>query len=532
MQVALAYHSGDMDQAQRWSDWTAELGGTDRHTLLVMAAKGCPPIRIDTTKWAQVLPCQDSYGVTSNWNANDPIRDASGPNSMIRQFAWVFVERKKGPWFFCEPDTVPLRTSWLDELEAEYAKSGKPYMAAVIPGVEGQYGTHPTGNMILPQDAAFNEGLMLPSHAHFGGRTIEIAFDVACATKVLPFCHETRLIQQIFRGETFSTASDLNRIRPDACLFHNSKDGSLINLLRTQRSGGSLVVSGPPEQPVPTSIPQVIFSLAKDLSKAMKPVVHTYFAPSSDEATRKEQEAVLELWKKNWTEHGWDARVLTEDVARRHLQFKPYQEAIEMLPIKNPMEYEKACFNRWLAMAVNGGGIMVDMDVLCRDAKEVPRIEDKIMLNCGHVPCAVVGTAAHYESMFLQFLLTQSPSDMDFFDKRPDKYEHSVGCVEYGKPGWKDASLIHFGHFACAPRKRSEAMRDWMEPKEYTVKTGEAVCEFTKLMPIFPKDVVFPGQFTVKELIEGLSFHASKDGFAKGRVIKQLRKAGLFPNKK
>lgn len=514
MQVALSYHQGDLDQAQRWADWTAELGGTGNHSLFVMPVKGCPHIKVDTSKWKEVLPCQDGYGISGNWNANTPVRDAAGPNSMIRQFAWVFQARGKGPWMFCEPDAIPMRSSWLDELEAEYARGAKPYMAALIPGVDGEYQTHPNGNMILPADAAFNEGLMLPVYATFGGTTIEIAFDVACAKKVIPFMHETRLIQQIFRGESFKTKEDLARIRPDTVLFHNSKDGSLINLLRTQRSGGVLVVSAPPEQSAP-----VIVENTKEESQ-MNPVVHTYFAPSSDDATRKEQETVLELWKKNWTDHGWDARVLTEEVARRHLQFKPYQEAIEMLPIKNPMEYEKACFNRWLAMAVNGGGMMVDMDVLCNQAKHVPEIHEKIMLNCGHVPCAVVGTAAHYESMFLQFLLTQSPSDMDFFDKRPDKYEHSVGCVEYGKPGWEDASIIHFGHFACAPRKRSEAMREWMEPK------------FTDMMPVFPKDVVFPGQFSVKELIEGLSFHASKDGFAKGRVIKQLRKAGLLPNKK
>lgn len=519
MQVALSYHSGDIECAQRWADWTAELGGTGNHSLFVMPVKGCPHIKVDTSKWKEVLPCQDGYGISGNWNAKTPVRDAAGPNSMIRQFAWVFQARGKGPWMFCEPDAIPMRASWLDELEAEYARGAKPYMAALIPGVDGEYQTHPTGNMILPADAAFNEGLMLPVYATFGGTTIEIAFDVACAKKVIPFMHETRLIQQIFRGESFKTKEDLAKIRPDTVLFHNSKDGSLINLLRTQRSGGVLVVSAPPEQAAP-----VVVENPKE-ETPMKPVVHTYFAPSSDEATRKEQEAVLDLWKKNWTDHGWDSRVLTEEVARRHLQFKPYQEAIELLPIKNPMEYEKACFNRWLAMAVNGGGMMVDMDTLTNGFESQPEGE-KITILCGHVPCAVIGTKEQYESMFLQFLLTQSPSDMDFFDKRPEKYNHGTGCAEYATSGYGLSKLIHFGHFSCKPRKRSEVMREWMmvgleEPEskvEWKEDKSPLVCSVL--------------DFGVKELVEALAVKAQKDGFAKGRVIKQLRKAGLFPNKK
>ena len=52
---------------------------------------------------------------------------------------------------------------------------------------------------------------------------------------------------------------------------------------------------------------------------------------------------------------------------------------------------------------------------------------------------------------------------MRWMDNNKGDYLSDSTVVEHGQPGWREAKLIHFAHFACAPRKRSDVMREWME---------------------------------------------------------------------
>lgn len=524
MQIALAYHKGDQDQATRWASWVAELGGVTRHQLFIMPSRGADPIDPQATAWNRVEFVVDSYGIVSNWNADDPIRDASGPNSMFRQLAWFFLDRARGPWMFCEPDAIPLRSTWLDELEAEYIRMQKPYMGAVIPGKDKEYATHATGNGIYPQDAAHNEGLMIPQFAKWGDRTIEIAFDVASAKSVLVQFASTQLMQQIFRGEPFRTQADLARIRPEAAVFHNDKTGGLVQLLREKKEGrvgpqvGNIGARpdlehyfAAPETTVEAPIPN-------------KPTVHTYCAWSSDPTTSAEQAKVLLIWEKNWADAGWQTRVLTERTAMDHPKYEEFRKGFAALPIKNPMEYEMACFMRWVAMA-NMGGLMVDYDVLTNGFMETcntitpVKYHAKIQLYCGHVPCVVSGSPAQYEAAAADFISNKSKSDMHFFEGHKDAFEQSVfRCLEYGKEDWTNADLIHFAHFACGKFKRSEVMQDWM----HRTITKNLVPQLAKSIAIV---------YSVQDAVAALVEHSKKDPFSKARICHELAKAGFIKPK-
>ena len=85
-----------------------------------------------------------------------------------------------------------------------------------------------------------------------------------------------------------------------------------------------------------------------------RPVMHTFY-----EKVSVGKDDLLEVWKEELTNAGFEARVLTLKDAERHPYFK------EMKSIVAPYfgnEYDAMCFYRWLAMAASGGGWMSDYD--------------------------------------------------------------------------------------------------------------------------------------------------------------------------
>ena len=353
-----SFTANDKEQTQRWLDWVSELGGMGRHKLFLM------PCCHGTADFKTNIPftvVPDSFNITSDWSTGTgTVRSAAGANTAPRQFAWKMHLEKLGAWMFIEPDCIPLRSGWHDELEDEYLRAGKPFMAARVRVTDVP--EHPTGNCIFHQDtAAFCHRLMLPVHAVIDGREVELAFDVACAPDVMGEdgsgnrFHETRLIQHFFRGPKFEKMDHLARIDPAACVFHTDKDGGLINLLRRQR-GGEAVTQQPhagsipaPATPVP-AMPAMPASIVK--AEPSKPRVHTYFRPCVDPEALAEQKRILAIWQKNWSDHGWEPVILTEEHAKKHPNFLKLEIAFEAMPTASVKEYEMACWLRWIAMKI------------------------------------------------------------------------------------------------------------------------------------------------------------------------------------
>jgi hypothetical protein len=73
---------------------------------------------------------------------------------------------------------------------------------------------------------------------------------------------------------------------------------------------------------------------------------------------------MLELWKKSWSAYGWNPVILDMSVAKRHPRFEEYKKILSTFPTVNPKNTELACYYRWIAMEVVGGGFMSDIDVM------------------------------------------------------------------------------------------------------------------------------------------------------------------------
>mmetsp|Transcript_8341 Transcript_8341/g.11905 ORF Transcript_8341/g.11905 Transcript_8341/m.11905 type:complete len:603 (+) Transcript_8341:111-1919(+) len=98
--------------------------------------------------------------------------------------------------------------------------------------------------------------------------------------------------------------------------------------------------------------------------KPDRPKVHTFFesmdgtgeTAGMDNAGNSN---LINTWKQAWYEAGFEPVVLTMDDAKKHPDFNSSQQRLEQLPMRF---YNKLCTYRWYAMAVEGGGYMVDYD--------------------------------------------------------------------------------------------------------------------------------------------------------------------------
>lgn len=149
----------------------------------------------------------------------------SGANQMFKG-ALDYCEAKHPDraMLWVEADCVPMKWDWVEQIGAEYRGCGQPFMGDIhicaISHMTGNAMWHPRWRKISPMLAA------LP------GPDPEWGWDSMCADDTLTRCHRAATIQQIWRPPLPITAEWATKnIRPDVALFHQCKDGSLIDVL-------------------------------------------------------------------------------------------------------------------------------------------------------------------------------------------------------------------------------------------------------------------------------------------------------------
>lgn len=256
MTICLGFHEGDADHARRLLQWIVRLGPVKGHRCVLVSDAGCP--------WKLALAVHQQArvafpdGVVIIDNVKSVKGWPQGPNSLFLAAANHCRFERLHPWLWLEPDAIPIKPDWADQLEAEYGKSGTPFVGAIIdapsPGVSA-----------VPR--YLNGVAMYPGNAlEFGGfHQGPQAWDIESAERVLPQATNTPLIQ-CFWGEpglppTFVASSlepnrmprnavTLGRLRPEAVLFHRNQDCSLIRLLWDKSFPATL-----PEEPFVTVLP-------------------------------------------------------------------------------------------------------------------------------------------------------------------------------------------------------------------------------------------------------------------------------------
>lgn len=487
MICAFPFHKGDKDRAKKWLEWVAEMGGCRSHSILLMPAKDTDAgdlLPIARASWGSVDILPDGEGITG-W--------PQGPNSNIRQLVWHMWAQHLGPVFHIENDCIPLVPDWLDQIAAEYQTAllaGRTFLGQVVRPSDSTP-VHLTGNMVMPWDAAIQAPL-LPQRC-FATTGEELAFDITAAPQILPKAYDSKLIQQVWNENgqppTFPVGLSLCGIKPGAVLFHRVKDGSLIDRLREKRTGSASHRDVKEEIAIfrETEVPEVEDAAWR---KKESPKVYTYFAPVESEGGKAEQQRILAIWRAQWLANGWQPVVLTEEDAQRHPDYESLKAHFASLPTINRPGYEMACWLRWVAMAATGGGLMVDYDTLPFDfhppieVHGVPNysVLPRILADNGPCPCSVFGTVDQFNSALFWF--RENPDKCTGVESNHPHASDQI-AVQSGEPWWTsdvcgqyegaiDRKLIHFGHFSCHPRLRSEVMAQAVESRSTKVDSSPA----------------------------------------------------------
>lgn len=278
--VALPFCQADVDLAIEQQKWIAELGGCKNYRAILITD---PRSLSGEDGWPDESKITELHKlVRKNFKYSSLVFTPYRRKKMDGTSAWpvganwcfyclcLYIAMDlRMPFLFLEPDCVPLTEGWLETLDAEYQKCGKPFFGAVLPtnlpNCHSQYlnGTaiYPANSMVY-FDSAFIDFLRpLPfEQALRDGRqhVLDVAaFDLAAAAQVVPFAHPTRLCQHYWGGErqtppTFKLAKEetdpphvftLEALYPEAVIFHRVKDGSLVNLLRARRNESKLIAA-------------------------------------------------------------------------------------------------------------------------------------------------------------------------------------------------------------------------------------------------------------------------------------------------
>jgi len=219
MIVAISYHQGDQQLMTRWSNHVAKLGPYPNHGIVIAPVHNASTDEIE----AILSPVFGSFHIQPCFH-----NESGWPVSCNKAFENVatYIEyRVKKPFLWMEPDAVPLRSSWIDEIEKEYNQMKRPFLGdfVQIRGVVNNGVDHMSGIAVYPWNLSFK------SPSIFRNETI--AWDIASGPEVIPQMGRSKLIQHDW-VPTEKWRRDVvtpNLVNPLAAIYHPDKLGVLFN---------------------------------------------------------------------------------------------------------------------------------------------------------------------------------------------------------------------------------------------------------------------------------------------------------------
>ena len=244
MIVAISYHDGDLPLMRRWSNHVCQLGLYKEHKLVLV------PIRKSTTEgvleplkacFGEVIiePCDHAHG---GW--------PQSCNMAFESVGWLASSTLKQPFLWMEPDAIPLKASWVDDIENAYNAARKPFMGALVEIA----GIMPNGVNHMSGVGVYHWDLHRLAPSIFNNE--KTAWDIASASNVIHQMHETKLIQHDWvptaKWRRDVVTPDL--VNPLAVIYHPDKlgvlmfDGVIPNDVQGDPAMGAVLVTQKPHE--------------------------------------------------------------------------------------------------------------------------------------------------------------------------------------------------------------------------------------------------------------------------------------------
>lgn len=187
---------------------------------------------------SQVCELESNAWDTFSWV--DTLIYPTAPNPSWPQAPnWAFqhtahyMKGLNSPWFWMEPDCIPLQPEWLDMLNTQYYQCRKPMMGVLVPGMG-----HCNGTAIYPHNFCdLSKRAMLCVDVAWDGEMKHETVHLTCNAPHL-ICHVWGIKggkAQPFGGEpaVFNTWKDVVKwVDLNAAVFHRAKNYTLIDRLR------------------------------------------------------------------------------------------------------------------------------------------------------------------------------------------------------------------------------------------------------------------------------------------------------------
>lgn len=211
MIVALAYNYAEQEQAGRLAAWIAKLGPCP-HTLVIATDK-----RVTRKFFAEMLAVFENVEEFEFTDRTDHYPESK--NLAFQQCALFVADRfaTERHWLYLEPDVVPTRAGWLDEIEVAAKAGKKPFLGCLVPASL----THRTpAHMAAPGVYPIN---MISAGAGFAMNAHEYPFPAVIATVTTSSMIDSPLIRH---------AMESGGEMPDGCaLYHPDRDGKILESL-------------------------------------------------------------------------------------------------------------------------------------------------------------------------------------------------------------------------------------------------------------------------------------------------------------
>lgn len=490
MIAAIAFHQRELPLMEKLARWITELGGVSRHEILLV-----PSMNVFSGGHHNAIADEFRKSFKTVHVLAPTGEDEYGwPDSA--NFAWratvnhVVYNMGDEPFLWFEPDSVPLVSSWLDQIESEWMANKKPFMGARVQ--IDNIPVHMSGIAVYSGMQQHCPGFALVQYQK-GYSGPQTAWDVQHRDAFLSNAHLTSIIQHEWKPEPFTSTEDLKRLNPGAVIYHQDKLMGLPDIIKADRAGCRMVTFEK-AAPAPILESERVF-LHTGCAPYPPNTIFTYFRPVEG-IDENEQLCLIDLWKFSWRRAGWNPVVLTEHkrcIEELNVEGEPL---CWLLPSVNPAAYDHWCYDRWVEMGYLGG-FLADYDCHPNGLSPFP-VPGRLTIYQMHNACpSLVGgpgseflRMAHiFVSRGHEFVTTEHGrphvSDMHILQGVPEEYDQIDLVRAHGADGWRQAKAVHFANQTMEgmkPRSQWIPKLLWGDPPtvEYGIFASKSIAGIAK----------------------------------------------------